>query len=236
MTVNDMRHSDVFDYRRALHNIHVVGCGATGSHIGLYLAKLGVGPRMILWDGDHVEQHNVPNQAFGNQHVGLNKAEALSTMIKEYTGDAVKRVMPVFFDPDKHTLSGVVVLVVDSMDVRKDIWDRSIKFNPYVSYMIETRMGTTDGMIYSVDPRRREDVARWEDTLYSSAEAQASACGTTQTLGPTAIVIAGMAVWRYIDYVTNKKELTDPNFQTILSTSMPDVVHSSHLPSTLYTA
>lgn len=68
--------------------IVLVGCGGTGSHLALTLARLaahcraGGGPalRLIFIDGDHVMAHNVGRQLFSESEVaaGVNKAAALA--------------------------------------------------------------------------------------------------------------------------------------------------------------
>lgn len=69
-------------------SIHIIGCGGTGSHFVMLLArmlwaynKLFERRRIhiVLWDGDTVSETNVSRQLFLPDEVNLNKAEALVT-------------------------------------------------------------------------------------------------------------------------------------------------------------
>jgi molybdopterin/thiamine biosynthesis adenylyltransferase len=66
-----VNYSDMFVRQQDFLNLDVmfdltfglVGCGSLGSAIGLALAKSGA-RKWVLWDGDTVESHNLPNQFF----------------------------------------------------------------------------------------------------------------------------------------------------------------------------
>jgi molybdopterin/thiamine biosynthesis adenylyltransferase len=150
------------------------------------------------WDFDTVEPHNVPNQAFGLNDVGKPKVEALQAMIEVQTGTTIsahnQRV------DGSESFGNVVFLLVDSMDTRKAIWEAGLKLNPSVSLVVETRMGADQGRIYAINPNDMTDIEAWESSLYSSAEAQASACGTNPSVGPTAMMVASMAVWQFMKW------------------------------------
>jgi hypothetical protein len=61
--------------------ILLIGCGL-GGQIGLLAARTGF-RNFILIDGDAVEVNNLNRQAFRLEHVGQNKAQALTSIIKE---------------------------------------------------------------------------------------------------------------------------------------------------------
>lgn len=206
MGVDTIRHlkvfdPDLFEGRR----IDVIGAGATGSRIVLELAKLGL-QNIHVWDFDTVEPHNIANQAFGNDDIGKLKVDALAELVKRQTGtDIVKH--PERYGEGGEPLGQVVFLLTDTMASRKEIWDYAIKFKTNVELMIETRMGTDNGRLYTVIPTVLEQVRRWESTLYSDAEAEVSVCGTSVTVGATAAVISGMAVWSMVRWF---QSLRDP--------------------------
>jgi molybdopterin-synthase adenylyltransferase len=56
--------------------ISVIGCGAVGSFTVLTLAKMGI-TDITVYDGDKVEEHNLPNQWYKLDHLGMNKTDAL---------------------------------------------------------------------------------------------------------------------------------------------------------------
>jgi molybdopterin/thiamine biosynthesis adenylyltransferase len=175
--------------------VDVIGAGATGSRIALSLAKLGV-ENIHVWDDDKVEEHNVPNQAFGLEHIGSSKVDALVAIIKAATGTEIhthnERV------DGKQTLGEVVFLVTDTMSSRKEIWEKGLRFKLKTQILVETRMGADNGRVYTVNPNKPGHIKAWEATLYDDAEAEVSACGASVSVGPTAETIAGLAVWQLI--------------------------------------
>lgn len=198
MAVDPLRHLSIFSpYAFGARRVDVIGCGATGSRIALSLAKLGV-ENIHVWDFDQVEEHNVANQAFGLEHVGSLKVEALAALIKAATGTEInahaERV------DGSQALGDVVFLLTDTMSSRKEIWDKSLKFKLKTQILIETRMGADSGRVYALNPNKPGHIKEWEVTLYSDDEAEVSACGASVSVGPTAEVIAGLAVWQMIGW------------------------------------
>jgi len=195
--VETMRHAKVFMASEfGDRRVDVIGCGATGSRIALSLAKLGI-RNLHIWDFDKIEAHNIANQAFGNDDIGKFKVEALAETIKRQTGliatahnEAVT---------GRSTLGEHVFLLTDSMKSRKEIWQGALRFKLHVKDMIETRMGADEGRIYAIRPFIPDDAKFWEETLYDDAEASESLCGSPITVGPTAEVISGLAVWQFIN-------------------------------------
>jgi hypothetical protein len=176
--------------------VHVVGVGATGSYVTYQLAKMGV-KNLHVWDFDDVESHNLPNQIFRLKDVGRAKVDALKEIISEATGIEITVHNEAVTGGTK--LHGIVFLLVDSMNVRKDIWLGSLKFKLSVELMIETRMAIDNGRVYAIKPSRPADIKLWEGTLYSDEEAEESPC-TNRSIAPTVSFIASLAVWKLIKF------------------------------------
>lgn len=190
------RHRSVFDPNDLTENVHVIGCGATGSRIAVELAKLGI-KNIHLWDDDIIEAHNIANQAYSMDDIDLNKVDTLQDIM-----DVHSSITPTthFEKVTNQRLTGIVFLLVDTMAARKEIWENCIKFKPHVKLMIETRMGADSLRVYAINPLNFEHVNFWEGTLCDDEEAVASACGARTTVGATAAVISGLAVWELIKY------------------------------------
>lgn len=196
--IDPLRHMKIFDPDQFGNSrVDIIGCGATGSRIVLSLAKLGI-KTIHVWDFDKIEEHNIANQAFGNNHIGMMKVEAMAQIVKEQTGTEIVA------HPDKvdgsQTLGEYVFLLTDTMASRKEIYTNGIKFRPFIKALIETRMGADNGRIYTISPSSVEQCQEWENTLYDDDEAERSACGASITVGPTAETISGLAVWQFIRY------------------------------------
>lgn len=176
--------------------VHIIGVGATGSWIALTLAKMGV-QNIHLWDFDEVESHNLPNQCFRLKDVGRPKVDALAEVIMENTG--IKAMAHNTAVTGETNLKGIVFLLVDSMDVRKDIWTGAIKFKLAVEFMVETRMAIDNGRVYAIRPSNPGDIKTWEETLYSDEEAEESPC-SNRAISPTVSLIASIASWKLIKW------------------------------------
>lgn len=223
MSVDTIRHLKVFDSGLfGKRRIDVIGAGATGSKVVMSLAKLGV-ENIHVWDFDKVESHNIANQIFGNPDVGKQKVVALAEAVKRDTGTSIsihdERV------DGTQALGDVVFLLTDTMKSRKEIWLKGIKYKPSIKVMLETRMGTDNGRLYTVNPIMPQSVKAWEATLYDDDKAEVSACGTSITVGPTSDVLSGMAVWNMIRWFTCTQQGGDsPEFEVLFALRPHQVV------------
>lgn len=76
-----------------VYDIVVVGCGGTGSHYIKELGRLIYGKhgtgnelRLVLVDGDVVEEKNLVRQAFLMQDIGQNKAQVMAEILDQAYG------------------------------------------------------------------------------------------------------------------------------------------------------
>lgn len=192
------RHMELFDADTFSTPIHIIGAGATGSWLALILAKLGIKGELIkVYDFDTIEEHNIPNQAYGINQVGKPKVEALYDNVKEDTGTQLRVHYDKFQDG---RLNGYVLNMIDTMDGRKSIWERSIKMKNAIKLLIEPRMGLDLGRIYNVEPTDMEHIKQYEDTFYTDEEAEVSACGTSQTVITTSMAVASMCARQLINH------------------------------------
>ncbi len=194
--LNPLRHLSVFmPTQFGQKRVDVIGAGATGCRVVQELKKLGV-ENVHVWDFDIVEDHNRANQLYGAEHVGLAKVEALQDIVRRQAESDIT------IHSERHSgtqpLGEVVFLLTDTMDSRKQIWEGAIKFKPHTSLMIETRMGPDCGRIYTINPYSPRHIKSWEATLYTTQEADVSACGASTSVGATAEVVAGIAVWQML--------------------------------------
>lgn len=216
MAVDAIRHLKYFDPDAfGKRRVDVIGAGATGSKVVMGLAKLGI-TNIHAWDFDKVEVHNVANQLFGNQDVGKFKVEALAEIVKRDTGTAITAHNEKV--DGSQSLGDVVFLLTDTMASRKAIWEKGIRYKPNIQVMIETRMGGDNGRLYCVSPILPASVKGWEATLYDDDKAEVSACGSSISVGPTADVLAGMAVWQAIRWFTYSQKGGDaPEFEMLFA-------------------
>lgn len=170
-------------------SVHIIGCGGIGSAVALYAAKMGI-HTLTLWDFDDFEIHNLPNQMCRIQDIGKNKADAVADIIEEFEGIEVE-VREERFDGFVEPNS-VVIMAVDSMAARKQIWELVKKSG--ASRVIDGRMGLLSLNVYSVDPASTTQVAYYENTLWGDdevAELPCTAKSTIFTSGSIASIVCG---------------------------------------------
>jgi molybdopterin/thiamine biosynthesis adenylyltransferase len=217
------RHRELFNPENFNIPINIIGAGATGSWLALGLAKLGLS-NITVWDFDSIEEHNIANQAYNVGSVGQKKVAALANMIIEATGTSIN-IHPVKFINQR--LSGIIFLMVDSMDTRRSIWANSIKMKPAIKLLIEPRMGLDVGRVYNVNPCNLTHIKEYENTYYDDDVAEVSACGNSMTVISTALSIASWCIRQLINYNNDieldNEILIDFKFNNIVTTKWEGV-------------
>lgn len=183
--MNHLRQQDIIDPRLLEREIHIVGCGSVGSWTALTLAKMGAS-RLVLWDFDRVEEHNIPNQLYRPADVGCYKVDALADIIEMLTGMVPETRQD---RCDGSTCSGIVVIAVDNMEARIDLW-RALRSRP-VTVLIDSRMGAEVARIFTVQVASLREQRDYGRTLYRSTEALNEPC----TARATAYCATGLAAF-----------------------------------------
>lgn len=205
------RHKEIFDPTTFDYPVHIIGCGATGSWVASMIGRLGV-KNIHIHDFDIVEAHNLPNQAFDRSDLGKLKVRAVKDSLL-MIDDEINQVTMHEEAVTKDTkLEGIVFLLTDTMSSRKDIFS-GMMYNPSISAVIETRMGTDCGNITVFDPARKDHIKKFQESLFDDDEVgvETSACGVAQTLAPTAMWTASAAVWQFLNIA---KMLNEDGFIT----------------------
>jgi len=209
--VNYSRQSKLLDPSQLKgKSVSIIGVGATGSHVAMVLAQMGFGwesmgqGTMKLFDGDKVEEHNISNQIFGLSDIGEFKVNAMSNSISRKCGFSVMN-FPIMVDGmNRDVPSTYVMILTDTMESRKKIFDECVQYQFNVDLVIETRMGLRDGRVYAFNPHNSDHVDKWKETLYKDEEAETSLCGASSSIASTAIVVAGFAVSRIVQHFNSK--------------------------------
>lgn len=203
MTIDASRHQSVFCPEAfGTKRVDIIGAGATGSAVALELAKIGV-KNLHVWDFDKVEEHNLANQMYGPSHIGLDKVEALREVIVHQTGTEITihpEAMNASNVPDSH----IAFLLTDTMESRREI-GQAYRRKFRTRAVIETRMGTETGYVFTFRPIVPSEMKGWEETLWEDAVTETSACGTSITVGPTAHFLSSLAVWQFIRLTRNEQ-------------------------------
>ena len=206
------RHISVFNPAAVKDDIHIIGVGATGSFVAMMLARMGV-PVMNIYDFDDVEIHNVPNQYYDTGDLGKLKIGALSDKLRVINPDIKVNVSDEAVTPeDISKMSGYVFLLVDSMKVRKELWEAA-KANVNIINVWESRLGSDQARVYSLPIEEGKDYSRYEQDFYEDDQAEVSACGTSITVLPVVMQTASLMIVQFIDLVMDNPVI--PHFKTI---------------------
>lgn len=211
--ISTIRHQDLFNARDANDlAVSVIGCGAIGSRVFESLVQLGL-TNLHCYDPDIVEAHNIANQAFNAADIGNAKTEACRRIFGDKTGigPMSMRNLPARFNcayvQECNALPpGIVFLCVDSFDARRSIWDQRLRDNHDIFRVFDTRMASTHGNVLAFTPSVSSEADKWLATLGSDDpdQSELSACGSAMSVGPTAAIIANIAVWEYMNFMENR--------------------------------
>lgn len=181
--------------------VTIIGAGAIGSWVALQLAKMGV-EDITVWDPDTVSVENMSCQMYGFPHIGMSKVEALVHIVRGLTNVHIEDI------PDKWKASptltkGIVVLAVDCMQARREIFDEICDSHFQVTHVIDARMGAEHAALYVMNPNDAKDRDAYEKTLYSNTEAVQERCTAKATIY-TANLLSGLVVKAIKDLLTKQ--------------------------------
>lgn len=172
--------------------INIVGAGAIGSFLSLQLAKMGF-INQTIWDFDYVSVENMSCQFYRLEDIGHKKIFGLGNILGSFIGyNSINKMtlIPEKFSPNKN-LSGILVSAVDSMDVRREIYEQIKRECFQIKYIIDPRMGAEDALLYVINPFDPKDQSSYEKTLYSDQDAVQERCTAKSTIY-TANLLSGL--------------------------------------------
>jgi molybdopterin/thiamine biosynthesis adenylyltransferase len=199
---NLIRQSDLIPSNALNTQVNVIGCGAIGSFVVMCLAKMGV-RNITVYDYDRVSAENMNCQGFRFSDIGKPKVEALKDLVFDFTHLHITTINRKFTKHDKvlcSSLSGIVISAVDSMAVRKEIWE-TVKDNFRVQWLIDPRMAAEYALSFVMDPNDVLDQRSYEKTLYTDENSVQEPCTRKATIY-CATMIAGHVVKHVKDLIT----------------------------------
>lgn len=197
--LNIQKHMEFFDPTELEDTIHIIGCGAIGSHIAEQMARLGVND-IHLWDFDTVSTHNIANQNFRDKDINTLKTKALEEIMKEINQDIDITLHNEGWKEDSR-LSGWIFLCVDNIDIRRAIVEEN-KDNPYIKGYCDIRMGLTDSQIYFIqNPKLIPNLLGTMNFSHDEAKENVpvSACGMSLSVIPTIKFATAIAISNWIN-------------------------------------
>lgn len=213
------RQLDLIPMAALKYPVTVIGCGAIGSFATLALAKMGV-ENITVYDFDEVSIENMNNQFFRFKDIGSNKATALAALVEDFTGVKINAIPSKYETGD---LEGIVVVAVDSMDVRAQIFEQVIT-QPNVRWLVDPRMSAE--MYAQYVCRTQVEISKkfYEGYLYPDSEAIAERCTAKSTIY-TATLAAGYVAKTVKDIITKGSVQSMVAWDIKNSTHMAKSVH-----------
>lgn len=203
--ININKHAEYFDPIQVTDSVHIIGCGAIGSHVAEMLARLGI-ENIHLYDFDKVEAHNLANQMYFTTDIGKNKIHSLLSTLLMINSDLQETCVlhSKGWLEDMRPLRGYVFMCVDSVKIRRAILQTN-QYSNQVKAFFDFRMRLSDAQHYAVEGSS-EGVERMLKSLdFTEEEALAatpiSACGTTLSILPTVRMITAVGVANFINFV-----------------------------------
>lgn len=170
------RQFDLIPEKFLTEQIKIIGVGAIGSFTALSLAKMGFA-NIEVWDADVVSIENMNSQFFRFKDIDRPKVTALRELIEDFTNIKIK-TNP--FNYEKECLDGIIVSSVDSMKVRKQIWENHVGKNPNTKAIIDPRMSAESALIYVANPMTTKET--YSKTFYTDEEAVQERCTAKATM------------------------------------------------------
>jgi len=214
-SINIMRHESIFNPKDYNFPIHIIGAGATGSRVFAALVELGI-TDIHVYDDDVVEDHNLANQIYGVDDINEPKVNGCISFARHKLGivpegmEAYNRRVTDGYLRSGGVAGGIVFLLTDTMASRREIvaglHRRCIAASGAESaplLIIETRMASTHGSVFSLNLFDEEMYKQWRSTLVDDDNEdiiELSPCGTALSVGTTASLIANYAVWQMLQF------------------------------------
>lgn len=195
---------EFFQPEKVAGKIHIIGCGSVGSTIAENLARCGV-KKMVLWDFDTVENHNIVNQMFRQQDVGKLKVEALKDILTDINPEisGVIELHPEGWQGE--VLTGYIFLCVDNIELRRDFVEKHMS-SQFVKAVFDCRTLLEGAQHYAADWsdfNMKRDLLKSMQFSHDEAkeETPVSACGVTLGVATTVRLICAYAVNNFINFV-----------------------------------
>jgi len=191
------RQLDIIPLEVLGEQITIIGAGAIGSWTALSLAKMGFCNIRVI-DYDTIEIENMNCQFYPHSAIGQLKVVALKDLVKAFTNIEIEAIAREYI---KELYSGIVISAVDSMKVRKLIWDNHKEISFGTKFIIDPRMGAESALLYTMSPLDLEDIEAYENTLYTDENSVQERCTAKSTIY-TANLLSGLVSKTVKDIVT----------------------------------
>lgn len=195
------RQMDIIPMAILEEEITIIGAGAIGSWTALALAKMGFS-KISIWDHDTVDIENMNSQIYSYTDIGRPKVYSLAGQIKLQTDIDVKINHAAY---ELGFFNGIVICAVDSMKIRKQLWNEHKERAVNCKAIIDARMGAETALLFSMNPMNLKDCEDYAATLYTDESAVQERCTAKATVY-TALMLSGLVVKAVKDRLINPEK------------------------------
>lgn len=174
--------------------VTVIGAGAIGSFVVLQLAKMGF-HNITVYDFDKIEIENMNSQFYQFSDIGKQKVKALTELVYNFTEIRIKGVNERYGEKSECS-PGIVISAVDSMKVRKVIWESVSGLNDI--WLLDPRMGALDCALYVVKTSDLAECREYDKTLRKDEDSVSERCTAKATIF-TANLLSGLVSKSVVD-------------------------------------
>ena len=153
-----MRNKDLIDQSK-LDEVTIVGLGGIGSAVVTLASAMGFN-KIIGYDDDILEEHNLSTCVYPHTFVGKSKAYAAKETAFLHGCPEVQMNKSKWTYGCDLPLSNKVIMGPDNMDARMDVY-RGWKENPNKDWLIDLRMGALAMEIITVTPENDNFLESW---------------------------------------------------------------------------
>ena len=187
----------------------LAGLGGIGSYVAFLLSRLNI-ETLYLFDPDTVEAVNLSGQLYGRSHIGVNKARAVDTVIRDFSNFYRASVYTTEFD--SAYFSPIMICGFDNMSARRQFYlswrdgvQRLKDLNQPVNtcLFIDGRLAAESFQVFCIQGDDTYNMNRYEtDFLFSDEEAEETVCSYKQTTF-MANMIGSVMVNLFVNFVAN---------------------------------
>jgi len=203
----------------ATHHIYVVGCGAVGRQVGLFLASMGA-KKVTLFDFDIVEDVNITTQGYRPAQLGMYKVDALKADMHAID-PSIEITTHARRWRDDDTLGTAAFMCVDRISVRQFIWGKVVASGDVPEFLGDARtLGEIGKVVCVGGPELEPGKEHYGNSFFREEDAEQGLCTARLTIYSAAIA-AGMLCHQFTRHLRDIP--LDHEVQWSLLASMMDV-------------
>jgi len=213
-----LRNKDLIN-QSLLDEITVIGLGGIGSTVVTLLAIMGW-DRIIGWDDDKLETHNLSSTTYPTRFVGLSKIETARAIVSDYSAAQTQFVVNKGKWSQKEGIGHKVITCLDNMDTRMEAYETWAKIDNSTiiespkkpnKFFIDLRMSALSLEMITITHRpggfTNKNTENWDD-IYDSywvpdSQIEPAPCTMKHTIFASSI-IGGLGVNQVFNCVANK--------------------------------